>query len=109
MGLADKLLEDPEVAVSDASVLESNQGHRAHVGSRAVLKGARRGRAAGGPAGRAQPLPLHRERRDEAAWESAKNVVSGPSPAEEDSSEETTPEVEGEVRPAVRGGVGGRY
>jgi hypothetical protein len=84
-GLSEKLLDDLAAAVSDfdASVEESNEGRREHVGARADLKavsdevmrlvtmldGLNRYRFAGN----AELL---------AAWESARNVVSGPRPAE---------------------------
>jgi hypothetical protein len=101
-GLADKLLEDLAAAVRDldASVEESNEGRRDHVGARADLKavsdevmklvemfdGLNRYRFSG----KAELL---------AAWESARKVVVGPRPAEEPQVE--TPKTEGEVRPAA--------
>jgi hypothetical protein len=103
-GLADKLLEDLETAVDDfdASVVESNQGRRAHVGARAELK------AVSDEVMRLVGLldGLNRYRFSgkaemRAAWESARNVVSGPSTAEEEPAEGTAPKAEGEVRPAA--------
>jgi hypothetical protein len=103
-GLADKLLEDLEAAVDDfdASVVESNQGRRAHVGARAELK------AVSDEVMRLVSLldGLNRYRFSgnaemRAAWESARNVVSGPSTAEEEPAEGVAPTVEGEVRPAA--------
>ncbi len=101
-GLADKLLEDLATAVRDldASVEESNQGRRDHVGARADLKavsdevmklvdmldGLNRYRFSG----KAELL---------AAWESARKVVVGPRTAEEPQVE--APKAEGEVRPAA--------
>jgi hypothetical protein len=100
-GLADKLLEDLAAAVDefDASVAESNEGRRDHVGARAELKavsdevlrlvdmldGLNRYRFGGNAELRA-------------AWKSARNVVSGPRPKEEVAE---APKVEGEVRPAA--------
>jgi hypothetical protein len=97
-GLSEKLLDDLAAALADfdASVEESNEGRREHVGARAELKavsdeimrqvamldGLNRYRFAGN----AELL---------AAWESAKNVVSGPKPAEP----ETT--AQGSERPAA--------
>jgi hypothetical protein len=102
-GLADKLLEDLAAAVDDfdASVAESNEGRRDHVGARADLKavsdevmrlvemldGLNRYRFAG----KAELL---------AAWESARNVVTGPRQAEQVSPVEA-PKTEGDVRPAA--------
>jgi hypothetical protein len=103
-GLADKLLEDLEAAVDDfdASVVESNQGRRAHVGARAELK------AVSDEVMRLVSLldGLNRYRFSgnaemKAAWESARNVVSGPTTAEQEPSEGAAPTVEGEVRPAA--------
>jgi hypothetical protein len=102
-GLADKLLQDLAAAVDDfdASVAESNQGRRDHVGARADLKavsdevmrlaelldGLNRYRFAG----KAELL---------AAWESARNVVTGPRPAGEVPPVDP-PKAEGDVRPAA--------
>lgn len=84
-GLADRLLDDLTAAVDefDASVAESNQGRRDHVGASAeldavsdevmqlvdLLDGLNRYRFSAGGELRA-------------AWESARNVVSGPKPPE---------------------------
>lgn len=100
-GLADKLLEDLAAAMDDfdASVAESNEGRRNHVGARAdltavsdevlrlveMLDGLNRYRFGGNAELRA-------------AWESARNVVSGPKPKEEVGG---TPPVDGNVRPAA--------
>ncbi len=84
----------------DASVVESNEGRRDHVGARAELKavsdelmqlvemldGLNRYRFCGN----AELM---------AAWESARNVVTGPRPAEEPPVE--APKAEGDVRPAA--------
>ncbi len=102
-GLAEKLLDDLETAVDDldASVVDSNQGRRAHVGARAELK------AVSDEVMRLVRLldGLNRYRFSgnaelRAAWESARNVVSGPSPAEEPA-EDQRPTQGGEVRPAA--------
>lgn len=102
-GLADKLLEDLAAAVDafDASVAESNEGRRDHVGARAemaavsvevlelvqVLDGLNRYRFSGNAEMRA-------------AWGSASNVVSGPvSPAGKEPV--TQPATPGEVKPAA--------
>lgn len=101
-GLADKLLEDLTAAVDDfdASVAESNEGRRDHIGARAELKavsdevmqlvelldGLNRYRFGGNAELRA-------------AWESARRVVTGPHAAEEPVVE--APKVEGDVRPAA--------
>lgn len=103
-GLAEKLLDDLSTAVSDfdASVAESNEGRREHVGARAELKavsddimrqvamldGLNRYRFAGN----AELL---------AAWESAKNVVSGPRPAETEPAGGAPGPVPGSERPAA--------
>ncbi len=100
-GLAEKLLDDLAAAVDDfdASVAESNEGRREHVGARAELKavsdevlqlvemldGLNRYR-----------FGANAELR--AAWESARNVVSGPRPKER---APETPAVPGDVRPAA--------
>lgn len=102
-GLADKLLEDLAAAVNefDASVAESNEGRRDHVGARAemeavsvevlelvqVLDGLNRYRFSGSAELRA-------------AWESAKNVVSGPQSLGEKGPEHP-PATPGEVKPAA--------
>jgi hypothetical protein len=100
-GLAEKLLEDLAAAVDDfdASVAESNEGRREHVGARAELK------AVSDEVLRLVEMldGLNRYRFGNnaelrAAWESARNVVSGPKPKEEAAD---TPKVEGEVRPAA--------
>jgi hypothetical protein len=99
-GLAEKLLDDLTAAVDDfdASVVESNEGRREHVGARAELKavsdevlrlvetldGLNRYRFAGNAELRA-------------AWDSARNVLSGPKPKEEPD----TPAAGGDVRPAA--------
>lgn len=101
-GLADKLLDDLKGAVDefDTSVVESNEARRDHVGARAELKavsddilrlvamldGLNRYRFSGN----AELL---------AAWESAKNVVTGTRPTEEPPVE--APKAEGDVRPAA--------
>ncbi len=101
-GLADKLLDDLATAVRDldASIEESNEGRRDHVGARADLKavsdevmklvemldGLNRYRFSG----KAELL---------AAWESARKVVVGPRSPEEPQVE--TPKPVGEVRPAA--------
>ena len=98
-GLADRLIPDLTAAVDefDASVVTSNEGRRAHVGARAeleavsdevmqiveVLDGVNRYRFGG-------------DAEMRAAWESARNVVSGPSAAGEEE-----PGKEGEVKPAA--------
>ncbi len=100
-GLAERLLEDLAAAVDDfdASVAESNEGRREHVGARAELKavsdevlrlvemldGLNRYRFSGNAELRA-------------AWESARNVVSGPRP-KEDAGDGSKVDVE--VRPAA--------
>jgi len=80
-GLADKLMDDLRAAVEqfDASVAETNEGKRGHVGARAELK------AVSDEVTRLVELlnGLNRYRfgRDAemlAAWESARKVVSGP-------------------------------
>jgi hypothetical protein len=97
-GLAEGLLPDLAAAVDefDGSVVASNEGRRSHVGARAeleavsdevmqiveLLDGLNRYRFSG-------------EAEMRAAWESARNVVSGPSAA----GEETVKE--GEVKPAA--------
>ena len=102
-GLADKLLDDLATAVDefDASLAGSNEGRRDHVGARADLKavsdevmqliemldGLNRYRFGGNAELRA-------------AWESARKVVTGPRPAEEEPSA-AAPKAEGEVRPAA--------
>jgi hypothetical protein len=101
-GLADRLLEDLTAAVNDfdASVAESNEGRREHVGARADLKavsdevmrlvemldGLNRYRLAGN----AELL---------AAWESARNVVTGPRPAADQPN--APPPGDAGVRPAA--------
>jgi hypothetical protein len=92
------LLPDLAAAVDefDGSVVASNEGRRSHVGARAeleavsdevmqiveLLDGLNRYRFSG-------------EAEMRAAWESARNVVSGPSAAGEE------PGKEGEVKPAA--------
>ncbi|HEY7634900.1 MAG TPA: hypothetical protein VH763_05125 [Gemmatimonadales bacterium] len=101
-GLADRLLDDLAAAVRDldASVEESNEARREHVGARAelqavsdevmklveMLDGLNRYRLTGN----AELL---------AAWESARKVVMGPRSPEEPQVE--PPKAEGEVRPAA--------
>jgi hypothetical protein len=99
-GLADKLMDDLRVSVDqfDASVAETNEGKRDHVGAVAELK------AVSDEVTRLVELldGLNRYRfgRDAemlAAWESARRVVSGPRA-------EPTPDgssVGGEVKPAA--------
>jgi hypothetical protein len=86
-GLADRLLEDlaPAVAEFEASVEESNEGRRGHVGARAeldavsdevmqlveVLDGLNRYRYLGNPELLAE-------------WESARHVVTGPQAGEKE-------------------------
>ena len=98
-GLADKLLDDLSAAVDqfDASVAESNEGRRGHVGARAeldavsdevmqlvdMLDGLNRYRFGGD----AEML---------AAWQSARHVVVGPRSEEK---EQSSPA--GEVKPAA--------
>jgi hypothetical protein len=102
-GLADKLLEDLAAAVDDfdASVAESNEGRRDHVGARADLK------AVSSEVMRLVEMldGLNRYRFSgnaelRAAWESARNVVTGPRPAEE-APATVAPKAEGDVRPAA--------
>ena len=101
-GLADRLLEDLAAALDqfDASVAESNLARRAHVGARAELK------AASDDVMRLVDLldGLNRYRFSgnaelRAAWESARNVVSGPTAAAPVA--ETPPNPAGESRPAA--------
>ena len=105
-GLSETLLADLQAAVDeyDASVAETNQGKRDHVGARAELKavsdevmklvglldGLNRYRFSGN----AEML---------AAWTSARNVVAPPSPQEEEPAPaaEAVAKSEGEVRPAA--------
>jgi hypothetical protein len=100
-GLAERLFEDLAAALTDfeASVTESNQGRREHVGARAELKaisdevmrlvemldGLNRYRFSGN----AELL---------AAWESARNVVSGPRPTGDVAE---APKAQGDVKPAA--------
>jgi hypothetical protein len=102
-GLADKLLEDLAAAVDefDASVVESNEGRRDHVGARAELE------AVSDEVMQQVELldGLNRYRFGAnaemmAAWESARNVVAGPRAAAEAQAE--APQArEGDVRPAA--------
>jgi hypothetical protein len=103
-GLADKLLDDLAAGVDDfdKSVVESNQARRDHVGARAELKAV---------SDRVMQLVglldgLNRYRfsgnaETRAAWESAKNVVSGPTAQVEESLVETPPQAGVEERPAA--------
>jgi hypothetical protein len=100
-GLAERLLDDLAAAVDqfDASVAETNEGRRGHVGARAeldavsdevmqlveMLDGLNRYRFAG----EAELL---------AAWESARHVVVGP---RGEGKEEGPAPVSGEVKPAA--------
>jgi hypothetical protein len=103
-GLADKLVDDLAAALDefDGSVIESNQGRQAHVGARAELK------AVSDEVMRLVALldGLNRYRFSGnaellAAWESARNVVSGPAAAEREPGPGGTPEAGGGVRPAA--------
>jgi hypothetical protein len=102
-GLADRALEDLSAALDqfDASVAETNEGRRSHVGARADLKeladecmmimnlldGLNRYRFQKDPALRA-------------AWKSARHVVTGPVTAEEKAADASA-SVPGEVKPAA--------
>ena len=107
-GLADRLLEDLAAAVADydASVEESNEGRRDHVGARADLK------AVSDDVMRLVAMldGLTRYRFSSnaellAAWVSARKVVLGSRATEEPAAETPpvveAPKAEGEVRPAA--------
>lgn len=84
-GLAEKLLEDLAAAVNDfdASVADSNEGRRDHVGARAELKAV--SDEVMQIVGMLDGLNRYRFSGNaelKAAWESARKVVSGPRAAE---------------------------
>ena len=99
-GLAERLLDDLGAAIEafDASLLESHQGRRDHVGARAELE-------AGSDelleiVGLLDKLNRYRFAGNAellAAWDSARNVVSGPRTVSEEKEAPPT----GEVKPAA--------
>ena len=103
-GLADRLLDDLAAALDafDRTVVETNEGLRAHVGARAELK------AVSDEIMRLVAMldGLNRYRFSgnaelQAAWESAKKVVSGPNAAGRAPESPDAPPADGGVRPAA--------